>query len=31
LEGVVLMEHDFHEEQPVKGEWYWSWKVWGGH
>ena len=20
LEGVVLMEHDFHEEQPVKGE-----------
>jgi hypothetical protein len=20
LEGVVMMEHDFHEEQPVKGE-----------
>lgn len=20
LEGVVLMEHDFHDEQPVKGE-----------
>jgi hypothetical protein len=27
LEGVVLMEHDFHEEQPVKGEWYWSWSL----
>jgi hypothetical protein len=30
LEGVVLMEHDFHEEQPVKGEWYWFWRVWNG-
>jgi hypothetical protein len=20
LEGVVMMEHDFHTEQPVKGE-----------
>jgi hypothetical protein len=20
LEGVVMMEHDFHGEQPVKGE-----------
>lgn len=22
LEGVVMMEHDFHEEQPVKGEFF---------